>query len=77
MSDTERLDFLESLRNRAGVFGHKQTVCPLSTDIHINSLGASIYARTGIGSNCEFSGRGATMREAIDSAMAAAKEPKP
>lgn len=67
--DAGRLDFLESLTKRVGISGHKQTPWPLDTDMHIGSRGASIYARTGIGSNTEFTVGGATVRGAIDAAM--------
>lgn len=68
--DAARLDFLESLMKRTGTFGHKKTVWPLDTDIHIGSRGTSIYARTGIGSDTEFAVGGTTVRAAIDAAIA-------
>lgn len=74
--DVARLDFLESLMKRTGTFGHKNTVWPLDTDLHIGSRGASLFARSGFGSNCEFSVGAETVRGTIDAAMHAASEVK-
>jgi hypothetical protein len=70
LKDAGRIEFLESLMQRTAKFGHAGKVWPLATDFHINSMGASIYARTGVGSAYEFSGHGSTVREAIDAAIA-------
>jgi len=68
MTDTERLDFLESLLLRKKKLTRKEFW--LGTDIHIDGGRCMIYARTGIGSNIEFDGIGDSVREAIDDAIA-------
>lgn len=67
MTDSERLDFLERLLLRKRKLAGK--VYTQDTDIHIDALGCSIYARSGIGSEIEFDGVGDTVREAIDDAI--------
>lgn len=66
--DAERLDFLESLMKRKRKFGWQDKEWPLDTDLHISAMGAALYARSGIGSDCDFSARGKTVRETIDAA---------
>jgi hypothetical protein len=68
MTDQERLDFLDTLCQRTEYLGRGRR-WSVSTDMHFSSLGVSIYARSGVGSQCEFQGHGQTVREAIDDAM--------
>lgn len=76
-TDTERMDFLETLRNRTIFVNKKNPAYYKRTDIHISGPDhCAIFARTEIGSGVEFAGHGNTVRDAIDEAMnAAAKTP--
>ena len=66
LEDARRLDALEALTKRTGVFGHHKKITPLTTDIHIVGSSVTIYGRTGIGSRCEFMAGGESVRAAID-----------
>jgi hypothetical protein len=69
-TDTERMDFLETLRNRTIFVNKKNPAYYKRTDIHISGPAhCAIYARTEIGSSVEFEGHGESVREAIDAAM--------
>ena len=69
-TDAERIDFLETLRNRAIFPNKKNPAYYKRTDIHISGPAhCTIYARTEIGSGIEFSGHGDSVRDAIDMAM--------
>ena len=70
-TDTERMDFLETLRNRTVFVNKKNPVYYKRTDIHITGpVGCSIYARS-LGAGAEFDGHGVSVRDAIDEIMAA------
>lgn len=68
-TDTERMDFLETLRNRTTFVNKKNPAYYKRTDIHISGPAhCAIYARTEIGC-IEFEGHGESVREAIDAAI--------
>lgn len=72
-TDAERMDFLETLRNRTIFLNKKNPVYYKSTDIHISGPDhCSIYARTEVVGGIEFQGHGISVRETIDAAMKAA-----
>ena len=69
VTDTERMDFLETLRNRTTFVNKKNPAYYQSTDIHIHGPDrCSLYARS-LGSDIVFQGHGESVREAIDAAM--------
>jgi hypothetical protein len=73
MNDSDRLGFLESLRERAIFVNKKNPAYFKQTDIHITGPDhCSIYCRTEMG-DVELQGHGKTVREAIDDCMAAHK----
>lgn len=71
-TDMERLDFLETLRNRTVFVNKKNPAYYQPTDIHIHGPDRCfLYARS-LGSNIVFQGHGESVRDAIDAAMAEA-----
>ena len=71
-TDMERLDFLETLRNRTVFVNKKNPAYYQPTDIHIHGPDrCSLYARS-LGSDIVFQGHGESVRDAIDAAMAEA-----
>lgn len=68
-TDIERLDFLETLRNRAVFLSKKNPAYYQPTDIHIYGPElCSLYARSLVG-DIVFQGSGSSVRDAIDAAM--------
>ena len=66
-ADAKRLDYLDTLTKRTHKVGKK--VWPVSSDMHFNRDSVVLYVRTGVGSDFETSGAGATIRESVDAAM--------
>lgn len=65
MTDTERIEFLESLLQRRA-FQNKQRPSEfLKSDIHFNETSCSIYLRDIVGT-AVWSGYGTTFRQAVD-----------
>ena len=68
-TDTERLDFLETLRNRTVFVNKKNPAYYQPTDIHIHGPDrCSLYARS-LGSDIVFQGHGESVRDALDAAI--------
>lgn len=63
ISDSEMLDFLDSLLQRSG-----------GGDMYFAKSGVSLFIRTGVGANLESHGQGNSTREAIIAAMGKDKE---
>lgn len=72
-TDTERMDFLESLRDRTIFVNKKSPAYYKPTDIHINGPDRCILYARSLDFNIEFQGYGESVRAAIDAAMIAGK----
>jgi len=71
-TDSERIDFLETLRNRTVFVNKKNPAYYQPADIHIHGPDrCSLYARS-LGSDIVFQGHGESIRAAIDTAMSEA-----
>lgn len=68
-TDTERMDFMESLLNRAIFQNKRNPTYYKSTDIHINGPNrCNIFVRNETG-GVEYEGHGGSVRESIDDAI--------
>lgn len=65
--DAKRLNYLDTLTKRTHKVG--KNAWPISSDLHFGPMGVHLYVRTGIGSEIESHGAGATIRESIDAVM--------
>ena len=68
-TDTERMEFLETLRNRAVFVNKRNPAYYKCTDIHISGPNRCVLYARNIGSGVEFEGHGESVREAIDMAI--------